>query len=151
SWHRIGDLSNGANQGITLHALELCAGIDDTKPEELKSIPRVPAPLSGIEVTGFPVLVPIVSSPGGSSLTRAKIDYSYTLSPLSFKLTSDKVLPTLSIRLGPFTKAEAEKHLKELEVEEGATKRIDQSGHYEGSDACWIWVEGMQNITQLEL
>ena len=28
SWHRIGDLSNGANQGITLHALELCAGID---------------------------------------------------------------------------------------------------------------------------
>ncbi len=58
SWYKIGDLGNGANQGIATHALELCAGIDDTKPEDLKIIPRVPAPLSGIEITDFPVLIP---------------------------------------------------------------------------------------------
>jgi len=58
SWYRISDLGNGANQGIALHALELCAGIDDTNPKDLKIIPRVPAPLSGLEITDFPVLIP---------------------------------------------------------------------------------------------
>ena len=52
SWYKIGDLGNGANQGIATHALELCAGIDDTKPEDFKIIPRVPLPLSGIEHEG---------------------------------------------------------------------------------------------------
>jgi hypothetical protein len=28
-WYRIGDLSNGANQGPAMHALELCAGVDE--------------------------------------------------------------------------------------------------------------------------
>ena len=36
SWYRISDLGNGANQGIAMHAIELCAGIDDTNPNDLK-------------------------------------------------------------------------------------------------------------------
>ena len=84
-------------------------------------------------------------------MARAKINYSYTLNPLAFQLASDRVLPTLSIRLGPFSKIEAETHLKELDVEEGATKRIDKSGHYKENTAYWIWVEGLKNIKQLEL
>jgi len=149
SWYKIGDLGNGANQGIATHALELCAGIDDTHPGDFKIIPRVPAPLSGIEVTGFLVLVPSSPLPDGSSLTRAKINYSYTLNPLAFELESDSVLPTLSVRLGPFTKAEAEKYFENLEVPNGAQIRIDKSGTYKSNDAYWLWLEGMKNIKKL--
>jgi len=151
SWYKIGDLGNGANQGIATHALELCAGIDDTNPQDLKIIPRVPAPLSGIEVTGFPVLVPADPSSGGMSLTRARINHSYTVNPLGFELESDKVLPSLSVRLGPFTRAEAKKYLETLKVPKGAGKRIDQSGKYKKNAAYWIWVEGMKNIKVLNI
>jgi len=151
SWYKLGDLGNGANQGIAIHALELCAGIDDTKPEDFKIIPRVPSPLSGIEITGFPVLIPKDSSASGSSLTRARINYSYHLDPLSFELESDRPLPSLSIRLGPFTKAEADKHLEKLDVPKGARKRIGKSGHYKKNDAHWIWLEGLKNIERIRL
>ena len=111
----------------------------------------MPVPLSGIEITDFPVLVPISSTPGGPSLTRAKINYSYNLNPLAFSLESDRVLPTLSIRLGPFTKSKAVSYLEAIEVPEHAKKRVDKSGHYKKQDAYWIWVEGMKDIKRLEL
>ncbi len=149
SWYKIGDLGNGANQGIAIHALELCAGIDDTKPGDFKIMPRVPVPIAGIEISNFPVLIPKRGDPG-ALLARAKINYSYTLNPLSFTLESDTVLPTLSVRLGPFLKSEVQKRWGELEVPKGAKKRIDESGHYKNEDACWIWVEGMKNVEQLE-
>ena len=195
SWYKIGDLGNGANQGIALHAIELCAGIDDTNPKDLKIIPRVPAPLTGIKIEDFPVLIPKMASSslrpeascqvsefrcqddGSSSLrpeascqvsefrcqedgeqitdhgflSRAKINYSYNKKPLSFKLTSDKTLPTLSVRLGPFTKSEAGKNIEKIKVPKEAKKRIDKSGHYKKKDACWIWVEGMKNVKSLNI
>jgi len=154
SWYRISDLGNGANQGIALHALELCAGIDDTNPKDLKIMPRVPAPLSGIEITDFPVLIPTSKVKGQRSkglLTRALVNYSYKLKPLSFKLTSEKVLPTLSVRLGPFTKTEVEKQLKKIKVPKDAKTRIDKSGQYKKKEAYWIWIEGMKNIKTLNL
>ncbi len=155
SWYKIGDLGNGANQGIATHAIELCAGIDDTKPEDLKIMPRVPAPLLGIEIEDFPVLVPVTEDRRRKTedgfLSRAKINYSYKLKPLRFKLTSDKTLPTLSVRLGPFTKPEAEKNLKKIKISKKTKKRIDKSGHYKKKDAYWIWVEGMKNVKTLNL
>jgi len=66
-------------------------------------------------------------------------------------LNSDKILPNLSVRLGPFTKSEAEKQLKKIKVPKSAKTRIDKSGHYKKNDAYWIWVEGMRNIKTLEL
>ena len=70
---------------------------------------------------------------------------------MSFKLTSDKILPTLSVRLGPFTKPEAEKLLTKIKVPKKAKKRIDKSGHYKKQDAYWIWVEGMRNIKSINI
>jgi len=162
SWYRISDLGNGANQGIALHALELCAGIDDTKPEDLKIMPRVPAPMTGLEIEDFPVLIPETEDRGRKtedglritdhgSLSRAKINYSYKKNPISFKLESDKILPTLSVRLGPFTKSKAEKIIKKLIIPKEAKKRIDKSGHYKNKDAYWIWVERMKNIKSIKL
>jgi len=160
SWYRISDLGNGANQGIALHALELCAGIDDTDPEDLKIMPRIPAPLTGIEISDFPVLIP--SKPHfqvraknvprlETRLTRAKINYSYQVNPPKFKLDSEKTLPTFSVRLGPYTKSEAAKYAKKIKIPKGAKIRIDKSGQLNYNDAYWIWVEGMKDTKALKL
>ena len=145
-WHRIGDLGNGANQGIVLHALELCAGIDDTKPEDFKIIPRVPAPVSGIAVADFPVMIP-----EGDGLVRAKIDYSFDRESCRFTLKSKLALPSLSVRLGPYSHDQAQQLSESLEVPASAHIRVEESGTNNGQAAWWIWVEGMKNIVSLTI
>ncbi len=146
SWYRISDLGNGANQGIALHALEICAGIDDTHPDNFKILPRSPAPFTGLIVSNFPVLIP-----DATKLSRAKINYSYTRNPVSFSLTSEKTLPTLSVRFGPYTQSEATTISESLLIPANATKRTETSGEYNNTDAYWIWVEGMTNIDSVTI
>jgi hypothetical protein len=144
-WYRIGDLTNGANQGPALHALELCAGIDDTRPAELKILPRVPDPLTGLDVTDFPVLVP-----DGAGLTRAKINYRFVREPLSFSLESDIPLPTLAVRLGPFAGGRAARDAaRKMVFPAGSTHRFVNSGRCGEGAAWWIWIEGMTRISSL--
>jgi len=154
SWYRISDLGNGANQGIAMHALELCAGIDDTHPDQLKILPRTPAPLTGITVSNFPVLIPnpaLEHTAGNALLTRAEVSYSYTRYPPQFSLTSVAPLPTLAVRFGPYTQAEAAALTNELLLPPGAMLRTDTSGKYRGSTAYWLWAEGMTNVTNVTL
>jgi hypothetical protein len=151
SWHRIGDLSNGANQGITLHALEMCAGIDDTRPEALKILPRAPEPLTGLTVENWIALMP-----EGAGLAQARIGYTFARPGKQhpagrFSLTSDRSLPTLAVRLGPFGEADARAAQMALAVPPGATTRVETSGRVRGGPAWWIWVEGMTNVKQVEL
>jgi len=154
SWYRISDLGNGANQGIALHALEICAGIDDTHPDNLKILPRSPSPFTGLIVSNFPVLVsrtPQCEPLCGNNLSRAKINYSYTRNPISFSLTSDKTLPTLSVRVGPYTQSEATTISGALLLPPGATQRTEISGEYNSTDAYWIWVEGMTDVDSVTI
>jgi len=146
SWHRIGDLSNSANQGPPIHALETCAGIDDTDPYNLKIIPRVPKPLTGINVSNFFTLVP-----KDNGLTRARINYTYTTSK-SFSLASDIALPTLSVRFGPFAgQNAAQMALKNTSFPTGSKQRIETSGHFKKQNAWWLWVEGFKNVKNVEI
>lgn len=140
-WYRIGDLTNGANQGPAMHALEIAAGVDDTKPENLKILPRVPDPLTGIEVENFFTLVP-----DGDGYTRARINYTYDRKRSEFKLTSDIVLPTLSVRIGPFSEKETAKKIKKLQKPKGSASRVEVSGQYNSRAAQWIWVENIENV-----
>ena len=145
-WHRIGDLGNGANQGIILHALELCAGIDDTQPQELKILPRVPNPLEGIEVTNFPVLIP-----DGDRFIRARIDYCYDKKSGRFDLRSDRPLPNLAVRLGPFGQKKAHDYAAGLNKPKEATVRVEASGSDDGQVAWWVWIEGMNHVNSFKL
>lgn len=142
-WHRINDLSNGANQGPALHALEVCAGVDDTNPNELKIMPRVPAPLNGIEVENYFTLIA-----SGGGLDTARIYYHYKYDAV-FTLTSDKPLPTLSLRVGPYAQERAEFLVERLDFPVGSTQRIERSGHADGQDAWWIWIEGMTEVDEV--
>lgn len=145
-WHRVGDLSNGANQGIVLHAIEQCAGIDDTNPKDLKIMPRVPRSMTGIVVENFQAIVP-----KGSGFGKTELRYSYNLKPLSFVLKSDSVLPQLSIRLGPFSEADAKKITGNFKKHGITNSRIDISGRFDGSKARWIWIERLQNVTSIDV
>lgn len=147
SWYRIGDLTNGANQGPIMHVIELCAGIDDTKPAELKIMPRVPDPLTGIEVVDFQVLIP-----EGERLSRAKVSYTYDRKSGAFKLETDRPLPTLAVRLGPFTQEQATRErLAGAAFPNGSTQRIETSGHFHGKAARWIWVEDLRDVSNVEI
>jgi len=141
SWYRIGDLTNGANQGPAMHALEICAGVDDTKPGNLKILPRVCGPVTAIEVENFFVLVP-----KDKVLTRARVDYSYDGKTNKFSLKSDIVLPTLSVRVGPFSHADALKFSKKAKVSQDANIRVEASGTYNSQTAWWVWAEGMKDV-----
>ena len=145
-WYRIGDLTNGANQGPAMHALELCAGIDDTKPNELKIIPRAPAPLKGLDVTNFPVLIP-----DGPQLATAKINYSYDKKSGRFELKSDRKLPNLAVRIGPYDEKTANNYAKKLNKPQDATVRVEASGSANGQTAWWIWIEGMKGVDKIKL
>ncbi|MEN8158333.1 MAG: hypothetical protein ABFS10_15375, partial [Bacteroidota bacterium] len=147
-WHRIGDLSNGANQGPVMHALELCAGVDDTHPGDLKIIPRAPEPLTGIEVENFFTVIP----DGKGGFKRARVDYSFDRENMSFELESDIALPTLSVRIGPFeTEEAANAIIAKSRLPENSTQRVVASGKYRNSTAWWLWVEGMKNINRLSI
>lgn len=145
SWYRIGDLSNGANQGPAMHALALCAGVDDTNPKDLKILPRVPDPLTGIEISNFFTLVP-----DGESLKKARLRYQFK-KPGIFSLKSDLTLPTLSVRLGPFEEASARRVAESGKRPAGTTARVDRSGTYKSGDAWWVWIEGMKDVREVEI
>ncbi len=144
-WFRIGDLTNGAHL-TALHALEIAAGIDDSDPGNLKILPRAPDPLTGIRVRNAFVLIP-----EAQGLEIARVDYTFRRSD-SFSLKSDRMLPMLSVRVGPFDGEEEAHHLAEsMVVPEGASKRVEKSGHFAGRPASWIWIEGLKQVTELTL
>ena len=56
----------------------------------------------------------------------AKLEEMFQVYPLNFKLESDKILPTFSVRLGPYTKSEAEKIIKKIKSSQRCKKTIRQ-------------------------
>jgi len=143
-WHRIGDLANGANMGPSMHALEVCAGVDDTNPNALKIMPRVSDPVTGIEVENHPVLVP-----SKQGLETRRMAYSYDGESGEFVFESDKKLPNLSVRLGPFKSEKASRKYENIVLPKGATKRMETSGTWKNEDAWWVWVENMKDVKKV--
>jgi hypothetical protein len=144
-WYRIGDLSNGANQGPAMHALELCAGVDDTDPGLVKIIPRVPEPLKELQVENFFTLVP-----DKNGLAKARVGYVFK-KPGYFTLTSDRPIPRLAVRLGPFDELTAQQVAATGSKPNGSTVRLDKSGTWNGKNAWWLWLENLHDVTGIKL
>ena len=62
-----------------------------------------------------------------------------------------QAIPSLSVRLGPCSKAKAEELSKSLDAPSSGKIRIEESGTYNGEAAWWIWVEGMEKVSSLNL
>ncbi len=144
-WYRISDLSNGANQGPAMNALEICAGIDDSSSERVRLLPRIPDPLTGLEVSDCRAMIR-----NASDNAEARINYTYHRNK-SFHLASDQSLPALDIRFGPYTdRVQADKVMKAI-TSSGAETRFETSGTYRGKTAFWVWAENMKNIRKYDL
>ena len=85
-WYRIGDLTNGANQGPAMHALEMVVGIDDARPDQPRILPRIPRQLGSISIEGFPMLVA-----DGGGTRRVRIDFYKYAIDCAARLGSDCV------------------------------------------------------------
>ena len=142
-WYRICDLSNGANQGPAMNAMEICAGVDDAKSERVRLLPRIPDPLTGLEVSNFQV----ITSDGIKNISPL-INYTYERGK-SFKLKSNIKLPKLDIRFGPYTNREQADKIVQAITSKGATNaRVEQSGIYHGKLALWVWVENLESTSE---
>lgn len=98
-WHRTGDLGNGVQEGEIVKALRLVIGLDDNRPERLRVMPRMPYGWSEIRVEGMPAMVPTVA---GWEVARLAYVLSRNAGGMRLELRSDRPLPEMTIRLGPF-------------------------------------------------
>ncbi len=121
------------------------AALDDADPQAIKIMPRVAAPMTGIEVSNFITVIPAENGTG-----IARVSYQYALGN-SFKLQSDKPLENLAVRLGPYDEQTALRLKHALAVPAGAEKSIVKSGHMNKKDASWVWVKGMKQVSNLDL
>ena len=126
-----------------MNALEICAGVDDSRDDRVRLLPRIPDPLNGLEGTGARVM-----TRSGDRLESATIDYAYRRGQ-RFTLRCDKPVPALDIRFGPYTgQAEADRIAEAVRAKGGADVRVERSGSFHGQPAYWVWIEtitGTQN------
>jgi len=128
-----------------MHALEASAGVDDTDPDHIRIMPRVPDPLAGIEVSNHLLLLP-----EESGFKKAKLNYSYEKGA-SFAFTCTENIPMLSIRLGPWSDSNSARESLALISKEGHSCRLESAGVYREETAWWIWIEELNNIATLTI
>jgi hypothetical protein len=138
-WYRIGDLTNGANQGPPMHALEMVVGVDDVRPNQPRIMPRIPHQIGSISVQGFPMLVA-----DGDGTRRVRIDYAYDRAR-HFEFRADSPVANLQIRLGPWRAAAPDV------VPGGASMgtRWVVSGFEHAEPAHWMWLRFAEPVRRL--
>ncbi|OHB43063.1 MAG: hypothetical protein A2Y13_00475 [Planctomycetes bacterium GWC2_45_44] len=145
-WHRIGDLSNGANQGNVIHAIEICVGVDDTDTNELKIMPRVVQSIQDINVANYKAVIK-----KSGKFTVIRLSYTYDRDRVEFKFRCSEEVPLMSVRLGPFSESRAHEIERILQEKHYHKIRLDQSGTFDGQPAWWIWLEKMENISEVSV
>jgi len=144
-WYRICDLSNGANQGPVMNALEICAGIDDSKEHHLRLLPRIIDGMTGIEVNNFNVM----TIKDGKNV-NVSINYQY-LRGKSFYMNSQKSLPLVDIRFGPYENEQQAQSVIKAAAVKDISVRAEISGVYHDKPAYWVWLEGIHDLSEFSL
>ncbi|MCC5876164.1 MAG: hypothetical protein JJU11_08115, partial [Candidatus Sumerlaeia bacterium] len=145
-WHRIGDLSNGANQGPSMQAILYSAGVDDSRPDRIRIIPRILEPMNRVELHDLQTVI----DGGNGGFEVALVTYDYTRGE-RFVMNSDHPLPNLAVRLGPYTSQQAAETAINGGLPRGATTRSVTSGTFQGNDAWWLWVEDLGHKDSLRI
>ena len=57
----------------------------------------------------------------------------------------------MSVRLGPFSESRAHEIERILQEKHYHKIRLDQSGTFDGQPAWWIWLEKMENISEVSV
>lgn len=98
-WYRMGDLGNGVQEAETVKTLRLMIGVDDTQPGRLQFYPRMPYGWNKIAVDKYPVLF---EDAGNMETTFLRYQLERTGKGMKLKISADKALGRVAMRLGPF-------------------------------------------------
>lgn len=124
-WHRTGDLGNGVQQAEIVKALRVVIGIDDTSRDTLTLCPRMPYGWTSIRVRRYPL-----ASGTHVSYLLKRLGRGYAL-----YASSDRPLPEVAIRLGPFDSKP-----------QGSFMKVERSG-----DSWWVSVHQPAGKKRLSL
>jgi hypothetical protein len=131
-WARRGDLGNGFQMGGVLMACHVLLGIDDYDASTLKLMPRLPVGWTGVNVQKWPVQV---LSSGRSEMAMLSVELARDkdCNKFDFKISVDKPVDNVEIRLGPFPIAAKKHTIKNY-------KRNANAILFESGDSKWAWV-----------
>lgn len=126
---RTGDQGNGVQEAEIVKLYRILIGVDDNEPQRLRVMPRLPYGWTEIAVAKYPALV---SRNGKAETALLHYDLRRTLGRMSLKISADRLLGSVAMRLGPF-----EKQPQAVDVtvngEHPAEAKVEQSG-----DSWWV-------------
>lgn len=96
---RTGDQGNGVQEAEIVKTFRILIGIDDTQPDRLRIVPRVPYGWSEIAIDKYPALV---ERNGKVETAYVRYDLRRTGGRMNFVVSADRPLGPVDIRLGPF-------------------------------------------------
>jgi len=128
-WFRIGDLGNGVQEGEIVKTMRIVIGADDTHPDHLQLFPRMPYGWEEIAIEKYPIVFD-----ASGKLKTAFLSYKLKRSgdQMDLKISSDKDLGPVVMRLGPFTK-QPEASSVRVNGKSPAGTSVEHSG-----DSWWI-------------
>jgi hypothetical protein len=97
--YRTGDQGNGVQEAEIVKTFRILIGVDDTKPQRLRIMPRLPYGWTEIAIDKYPALVEQQGRPETAFL---HYHLRRTARGIDFEVSSDRKLGAVSFRLGPF-------------------------------------------------
>lgn len=98
---RTGDQGNGVQEAEVVKVFRILVGVDDTKPQRLQILPRMPYGWSEMGASDYPALV---ERDGKRELARVDYDLRRTGERVTLQISADRPLGEVAVRLGPFEK-----------------------------------------------
>lgn len=98
---RTGDQGNGVQEAEIVKVFRILIGVDDTQPQRLRILPRMPYGWSEMAVDKYPALV---ERQGKTETALMHYDLRRAADRMSLEISSDKKLGLVELRLGPFEK-----------------------------------------------
>ena len=99
--YRTGDQGNGVQEAEIVKIFRILIGVDDTKPQRLRVMPRLPYGWTEMAVDKYPALVD-----QGREVETAFLNYDLqrAANGINLKISSDRKIGAVAFRLGPFEK-----------------------------------------------
>lgn len=140
TWRRWGDLGNLFQMNEAVYTCQLLAGVDDTSPDVLKLMPRIPTGWRGAQVSDWPASV---KSGGKIQMVNVSMTVKCDADgPSSLVLKASGPVDHVAARIGPYASAEAADRMTSKMQAKGWTVSPITSGHTKGQPALWLWLKG---------
>ncbi len=140
TWRRWGDLGNLFQMNEAVYTCQLLAGVDDTSPDELKLMPRIPTGWSGVELSDWPAAV---KSGGQMQMVKLSMSVKCDASgPVSVTLKSSSPVDKVAVRVGPYASSDAADRMAVKMQSQGWAVSQVTSGQTKGKPAIWLWLKG---------